>query len=394
MNKSTFIILITLFAITLFSCSEKEPSVKTTDPSHELQFEVYDSIMVDVLDDLILLDYQEELDQYMMREKRGGKVLLVDGKGSIIDSAQLVGEGPNQVPVFLEGRFLGQDRFIFKEMSPTMDFHVFDRGFKKIEKVKGAAVGLNVIFISHFRQTFTTWNKDGKDFILGEEVNSFSPSDADPDRIGGEFYGKVKTGFFYDLSEDSISYLSLYSEDWEPRKTNRWIGPSYPYMAFDVERKKVAVLPPIGDQLFIYDFEGNSLKNEVAVTLSHPDRGQEIPDPSHENFLYSSFSDVKSFGEYQIAIFLTAIPENIFDVYRAKGENYNQDPEWRKAQAKYRVPRYIIIKGNQQVGIVNKLPVDGNVNLGLSDGTLIVKAADGEVERDYNLFYKIRLVEE
>jgi hypothetical protein len=57
----------------------------------------------------------------------------------------------------------------------------------------------------------------------------------------------------------------------------------------------------------------------------------------------------------------------------------------------YRKARYIIIKGDQQIGILNELPVEGTVNLGLPDGTLIVKVADGEVERDYNLFYKIRL---
>lgn len=56
--------------------------------------------------------------------------------------------------------------------------------------------------------------------------------------------------------------------------------------------------------------------------------------------------------------------------------------------------RYIIVKGDQQIGILNELPVDGVINFGLPDGNLIVKAADGEVERDYNLFYKVRLVEE
>lgn len=289
---------------------------------------------------------------------------------------------------------MGKDRYIFKEMSATMDFHVFDRDFKKIEKIKGPAVGLNAIFISFFRQTFTSWNEGGNDFILGEEVNSYVPTDVDPEKIGGDFYNQVKSGFHYDLSQDSITYLNLYSEAWIPRKTNRWIGQSFPFLAFDPIRKKAAVLPPIGNQLFMYDLDGNSLINEKAVELSHPDRTQEIPDPSQENLLYPSFSDVKTFGDYQLAIFYTGIPEDVFNEYRAKGENYHQDPEWREAVAKYRNLRYIVIKGDQQIGILNKLPVEGDVNLGLADGTLILKAADGKVERDYNLFYKIRLMEE
>jgi hypothetical protein len=364
------------------------------DPVRELQFEVFDSLLVDVMEDVTILDYQVELDQYLMKEKRGGKILLVNGKGDVISETELAGEGPNQVPMIWEGRFMGKDRYIFKEMSATMDFHVFDRDFKKIEKIKGPAVGLNAIFISFFRQTFTIWNEGGNDFILGEEVNSYIPTDVDPLKIGGDFYNQVKSGFHYDLSRDSITYLNLYSEAWVPRKSNRWIGQSFPFLAFDPKGKKAAVLPPIGDQLFLYDLDGNSFINEIAVTLSHPDRNQEIPDPSRENLLYPSFSDVKSFGGFQLVIFNTAVPEEVYTEFRAKGENYRQDPEWREAVAKYRIPRYIVIKGADQIGILNKLPVEGDVNLGVSDGTLIVKASEGEVERDYNLFYKIRLVKD
>ncbi|MEB2776853.1 hypothetical protein SYJ56_16115 [Algoriphagus sp. D3-2-R+10] len=394
MNKSLFLILTTLFAITLFSCSEKEATSTPTSPTQELQFEVVDSIMVDVLEDLVILDYQDDLDQYLMKERRGGKVFIVNGKGEMIEEVALAGEGPNQVSMIWEGRFLGKDRFIFKELSATMDFHLFDRDFLKIEKIKGPAVGLNAIFVSFYRQTFSIWNEDGKDFILGEEVNSYNPADADPDKIGGEFYNQVKTGYFYDLDRDSITYLNLYPEAWVPRTTKRWIGQSFPFLTFDTKRNKAAILPPMGDQLFLYDLEGNSLINEKSVKLSHPDRDQEIPDVSREYLLYPSFSDVKSFGEYHLAIFYTAIPEDVYNEYRSKGENYQQDPEYRKAHAKHRNPRYIVVKGDLQIGILNELPVEGNVNLGLPDGTLIVKAADGEVERDYNLFYEIRLVEE
>lgn len=395
MNKSPFLILTALFAFILFSCSEKESESIDVDPIQERRFEVYDSLMVEVLEEVVLLDHQAELDQYLVKERRGNNVLLVDGQGKLIREVELIGEGPNQIQFALEGRFLGKERFIFKEISESMDFHIFDRDFKKIDRIKGPAEGFGAgIFISFFRQTFTPWEEEGGLQILGEEVNSYNPGEVDPDKIGADFYSWVKTGFFYDTTQDSVTRLSLYPTSWEPRKANRWIGQSFPYLAFDNRQRKAAVLPPMGNQLFLYEWDGNSLINEKAVTLIHPDRNEEIPDVKRENFLYPSFSDVKNFGEYQLAIFYTAIPEDIYTEFRSKGENYHQDPEWRKAQAKHRNPRYIIVKGDQQVGIMNKLPVEGNVNLGLSDGTLIVKAADGEVERDYNLFYKVRLVEE
>jgi len=390
--KINYYFLPALVALTIFSCSQSKTSPEG-DPIQEMQFEVVDSLQVDVLEDLIILDYQEELGRYMMKESRGGKIFLVNEKDGSIQDVEIVGEGPNQVSMIWEGRFLGKNRYIFKDMSASMDYHIFDQNFNKLEKIKGAAVGLNAIFISFYRQTFSAWTEGGEDFILGEEVNSYIPTDVDPEKIGGDFYNQVKTGFFFDLSQDSLTYLNLYPVSWVPRETSRWIGQSFPYLAFDTKAKKAAILPPIGDQLFVYDLEGNSLVNESAITLSHPDRSQDIPDPSRENLLYPSFSDVKMFGENQLVIFYTAIPEEVLNEFKAKGENYHQDPAWREAVEKYRQARYIVVRANQQVGIINELPVEGSVNFGASDGTLIVKAAEGEVERDYNLFYKIKLVD-
>jgi len=392
--KLTFSTLFALAAcIFFFSCSKKEPAPKPTDPTTELEFEVVDSIRVDVLEDLTILDYHESADRYLMKERRGGKIILTDGKGKVISNQEIAGEGPNQVPTLWEGRFFGEDGYIFKEMSATMDFHVYNLDFQKTEKIKGPAVGLNAIFISFYRQTFNVFETGGKKYILGEEVNAFDGGTIDPLKLGGDFYNQAKTGYFYDLGQDSITYLNLFPENWEPHKSNKWIGQSFPFLTFDSENSNVAVLPPMGDALFLYDLKGNSLQNETSVSLTHPDRNQPIPDPSRENQLYPSFSDLKTFGEYQLAIFNTAIPEEIYQEFRSKGEDYYRDPEWPKVIAKYRTPRYIVVKDGAQIGIVNTLPVDGNVNLGLADGSILVKATDGEVERDYNLFYKIRLVE-
>jgi len=374
-------------------CSLKDPDQKLPDPTTQVKFEVVDSLIVNVLEDLTILDYQESTDRYLMKQLRGGKVVVTDGKGNVISSHEIAGEGPNQVPNVWEGRFFEPDGYIFKEMSATMDFHVYNADFQKTEKIKGPAVGLNAIFISFYRQSFNVFEKSGKKYILGEEVNSYDGGLINHEKLGGEFYNQAKTGYFYDLSQDSITYLNLFPENWEPRRSRKWIGQSFPFMAFDAENSKVAVLPPMGDALFLYDLKGTSLQNETTVRLSHPERNQPIPDPSRENFLYPSFSDVKMFGGYQLVIFYSAVPEEVYQEVRSKGENYHQDPAWRAAVVKYQTPRYLIVKDGTQLGITNDLPVVGHVNLGLADGSLLVKAADGEIERDYNLFYKIRLLD-
>ncbi|MEP4377223.1 MAG: hypothetical protein ABJ333_19385, partial [Algoriphagus sp.] len=158
--------------------------------------------------------------------------------------------------------------------------------------------------------------------------------------------------------------------------------------------KTLASLPQMGNQLGIYKLEGNTAVYQSAVELNHPDRDEYEVALDLNGLVYPGFNDIKAFGPYQILTFFTPMPEDIFNGFRAKSEEYFRDPEFREALSKYRKPRYIIVKGDQQIGILNELPVAGVVNFGLPDGTLLIKAADGEVERDYNLFYKVRLVEE
>ncbi|PZX47088.1 hypothetical protein [Algoriphagus chordae] len=396
MTKSTFVALTTLFAITLFSCSEsdKEVTDTTTDPFQELEFEVVDSIMVDELENLAVLDYLPSKDQYLMKKLRKGEVFIVDSKGEILLKKDIAGEGPNQIQMVGEGRFYGEDGYIFKEFSATMDFNLFDLDFQKTRKFKGTMQEMMAIFISNNRQTFSVYEHDGEKFLFGEEFNSFSKADIDYDEIGADFYNKANMGFIYDLGQDSVQFVNTYPNDWAAKKNQSWVGVSYPYLAYDPTSKTVVSLPTSGDQLGVYTLKGNDLVYEKSVELTHPERaGFEAKEDTNPS-VYPGFYDVKIFGEYQLIQFITAMPEDIFNGFRAQGENYWQDPAFGEAAKKYRKRKYIVVKNGVQIGIVNELPMFGDIYFGLPDGTLIVKAADGEVERDYNLFYKVRLVEE
>ncbi|MFC5625559.1 hypothetical protein [Algoriphagus winogradskyi] len=394
MTKSLLLSLTTLFATVLFSCSEKETISNPANPAQVLQFEVVDSIMVDALEMLAVLDYLPSKDLYLMKELRKGNIFLVNGEGKIIDNRDIAGEGPDQIQMVAEGRFYGEEGYLFKEFSGTMDFSLYNLDFKKIKKFDGTLVELNSLSIYNYKQSFSVFEEQGKSFIVGEEPNSFSKAAIDHEKIGADFYNQANAGFIYDLDEDSITYVNTYPEDWEPKKTQKWVGESYPFLSYNPKTKKVASLPVKGNQMGLYRLDGYELIYETGVELSHPDREGHVADTEKEAMIYPSFADIKAFGDYQLVQFYTAMPEDIYNGFRAKGENFQSDPEYRDAMIKYRKLRNIIVKGDRQIGILNEFPVAGSVNLGLPDGTLIIKAADGEVERDYNLFYKVRLVED
>ncbi len=391
-NRICLVVIFALAHLVLVSCSKKE--TVDTDPLAEVKLEVYDSVIVDVLQELMILDYNSSSDSYLMIDRKGSKLMLVNGQGEVLATPDIIGEGPDQLQMLWEGRFMGKDQYIFKTLSNNMDLYVFDRDFKRVKLVPGPAVGLNALFISFYRQTFNVFEEGGKTYLLGEEVNAYNPGEINTSKNESDFYDLVNTGYFYDLDQDSITYFSLYSEDWTPRKTGRWVGQSFPFLSFNPDSKQVAVLPPLGDQVFIYKLVDRGIEPLHTIELKHPERNQRIPDPSGESLLYPAFGDIKSFGEYQLILFYTAVPEDVFNEFRSKGEDYQQDPEFRKMLTQYRKPRYMITKDGHQVGIVNELPVRGNVNFATSDGTLLIKASNDETEeRDYNLFYKVRLVE-
>ncbi len=383
-----------LFAFILFSCSEKEPVNAPIDPIKELQFEIVDSIKVDVLEQLAVLDFLPSKDLYLMKELRKGNIFVVNGKGEIVENQDIGGEGPNQIQMVSEGRFFGDSGYIFKEFSATMDYNLYDLDFQKTRKFKGTMQEMMAMFIFNNRQTFSVYEDEGDYFLFGEEFNSFSKATLDYDEIGADFYNKANMGFIYDLGQDSVQFVNTYPNDWAAKKNQTWMGVSYPYLAFDPSSKMVASLPISGDHLGIYTLKGNDLFYEKSVELTHPEReGFEAKEDTNP-IVYPGFYDVKIFGEYRLVQFITAMPEDIFNGFKAQGENYWQDPAFGEATKTYRKRKFIVVKDGIQIGIVNELLGIGDIYFGLPDGTLIVKAADGEVERDYNLFYKMRLVEE
>lgn len=393
MHKSHFLIL-TLFASTIFSCSEKEATVTPASPTQELQFEVYDSIMVDVLEPVYMLDYNSSKDQYLINNSKKGEVFLTDGNGKILEMHELGGEGPNQIMGFMEGRFYGDSGYVFKEISMEMPYHIYDADFKKIKKTKGTVKDMMSLNITYNKQSFAVYEDNGEYKLVGEEPNSFSAADINFETIGADYYNRVNTGFILDVEQDSVYYLNVFPDDWSFKKEQKWVGSSDATLSFDPATNTLTSLPKMGSQFGIYKLEGNQAVYQKTVKVSHPERDNYEATLGMNGLVYPGFSDIKVFGPYKLLTFFTPMPEDVFSGFRAKSEEYFRDPEFNEAMAKYVQRRYIVVKGDKQIGILNELPVAGAVNFGLPDGTLIIKAADGEVERDYNLFYKIRLVED
>lgn len=391
----SFYLFTVLLSVSCSTSSEKK-NEESENPLKEFRFEVADSIMVDALEVLVALDYNPANGHYLFKQQREGKVYVVDSQGEILQTAELGGEGPNQAGTFMEGQFWGKEGYIFKEFSATMDFHLYDLDFQKVKVQKGAAVGINALSINYFKQTFDCFMLDGIPYLIGEEINGYEGGEIDGSKIGASFYDKATSGFLINLqSEDSVQRINLFAKDWKPKLEGKWIGNSLPSVAYDPASQTAFVLPSKGNQLSYFKVSADGLEFQKSIELNHPDRNESVAKADQDQLTYPGFDDIKNLGEYQLISFNTAVPEDILSGIKAKaGDQYYNDPEFKQALKLYRKSRYILIKDGKQVGIINGAPEEGNINLGLPDGTLLIKAADGEEERDYNLFYRMKLVEE
>ncbi len=350
-----------------------------------------DSIVVESLSELYLSSKNEKTGDLIFKERFLKEFLLTDSKGKILSKPELKGEGPDQVSFPMEVAFVG-DQLVVKEISAEMKLSFFDREFNKTQVSPALAKGLNMVEISITRQSFSAFEKGNERLILGVENNSIDAEWMVSERQIPEFYDHVQTGYLYNPDTDSLVGFSLYPDSWQPKKDREWVGQALPFVSVMGKGDLIAGLPRIGNQLFFYQMEGNSLKQIGETNLFHPDRNANLKvDPKEQPFLYPAFTDIKGGGKYFLVEFHTEVPLDAFQELRAKSENYTSDPEFNQMLKKYRKPKYVLVDqaGNQRT--ISSLPVAGAIHYFDKEDVIYLKPEDVE-ERDYNVFYRYEIL--
>ncbi len=200
------------------------------------------------------------------------------------------------------------------------------------------------------------------------------------------------------METEENELLETYPSVWEPLQKNRYVGSSYPFVAYGRKKQELALLPVMGNQLFVYDYSDSLPALKHTVTLIHRFRPEEVPlmetglDPSFSD--YPRFTDLRISGDYILVGFHTKISEEIMRELQAKSEQYYLLPETQAAQAQYSKPYYLLVKEGKQVGILDDFPVHGTLNLTDENGFLYINDnISPKVERNYNVFYKLKIKE-
>lgn len=385
-----------LCLILLFSCSEDRKA--SVGPETIVEVELVDSLVVNELNTLVIDDYSPENGYYLIKGTKSRKLYLVDDKGTIIKEYDILHDGPNGLGSrgAMGYRFLEKNRWVAQGLLDG--YHIYNLQGEKEKTVPHNAVGLYGLTIYTMRTTFHPYVNDGIPYIVGEEPNSYNPAEYDPKKADPSFYDHVRTVYNYNLETEENTLLETFPEAWGPRQERRFVGASLPFVAYHKEKKELAVLPIRGDQLFVYDFSGENPILKDTVTLVHRFRPKEIPifGPNDDPYLsdYPQFTDLRMLGDYILVEFRTKIPTEVIRELRAKSEDIYNLPEFGVALKQYSKPYYLLVKDGKQVGVLDLFPVHGALNFTDQDGILYVNDnISPEVERDYNVFYRLRIKE-
>jgi len=364
-----------------------------------LHFELVDSLMVDMLEPLYMDDYSTDQRMFLLKGNKSRQPLLVDIDGKVIREFDIVNDGPDGVGASgaFGYKFLGNDRFVAQGF--YNNYHIYNLKGEKETAVPFNAEGLYRMMLYKTRTTFHPFIKDGQAMMVGEEPNSYNPADISYKKSGADFYNQAKMLYAYNLETEENRLLETYPAEWEPRANTRFVGESSPLMDYSKAKKEMAVLPRVGNQLFLYDYSGADPVYKGVVELSHRHRPKEAPavSPEEDSRIsdYPNFSDIRYAGDYIIVQFFTQIPADINrEIQAQSGDQYFSSPEFKEAQKRYNKPYYLVIKDGKQIGTIDNVPVNGTLNFADEQGNIYFNDNISPlIERDYNLFYKVKIKE-
>jgi hypothetical protein len=357
-----------------------------------------DSIMVDVLEPLVIDDQQLSGEAFLMRGTKSRNPYLVSENGKVIRAYDLLDDSPNGIGFngAFGFNFLGEDKWVALSQAFYKQFYIYNLNGEKSKVLDSIDLGVFSFTVNLYQSFFRGFIKSGEEMLFGIESNLFDPKSISKEELElPVYYDTVKSIFSYRIKDQFLKQFDTYPETWGPRKDRKYVGSSVSCIAYHRNKHQMAVLPKVGNQLFVYDFSGNEpvLLHEVA--LKHRFRPEIIPEIAKEaeyTSSYPRFTDLRFVGERILVAFKTRIPEDILLRLMAKSSRVGDLPEYQEAKKNFVKTIYLVIEEGKQIGVVEGLPVHGTLDFATESGKIFINDnIEPEAERDYNVFYQLKI---
>lgn len=382
------LVIFGILASGIWSCGGEREIEKASDFEAELVW--VDSIVVESLFELTLAAVDPDDGRMIFKDRSLKHFLLTDAKGGILDTLKLKGESPDQLAFPIEFVF-ADGQLIVKDLKANMSLSFFSKEHKITKQSPDLTQAISFLEVNPYWVSFSMLRSEGKKLVVGSEGNGVKPELMTDTWKKAEFYNRAEAGYVYDPNLDSLWRFNSYPENWDYRKGGEWKGQVFPFVQALEEQGLIGILPRVGNQFFIYRWENSKLVLKGETKVSHPDRNDQLEfDPQEDYFLYPSFNDLKSGGNFFLIQFHTEIPKAVRDEFRASNPNYINDPAFGDVFKKYFKDKFILVNHHGESYSLKELPVEGRVHFLDNDDVIYIKP-NSEVEKDYNVFYRYQI---
>jgi hypothetical protein len=371
-----------------FACQTKEPELPTNPLSEQnLEFEIYDSLVVDYLGNVNLMDISPDGKSYMLVDQNTDTFLMADKTGAILHTYKLLGEGPNNYNTGRTGvaKFLSDDSFLVPTLTGLFKYSL---NGDLIQKYNPEFTGRANLLIPASESHFVKDNKVylhllGREGDLGQQGLEFQAKAKLVEVLdlnNGTYEGKIP---FPKSSKFSSSTAEFGAIDFYP---NLALGKNNLYVAFRNEPK-----------IFTYSLNGIDLEPTVLpipienFVESNTDKVPENGGFNIRNFFLGTINTINYLGE---GLFLINYLEGLSDdeANQVISEAATDFDKMFKAAEELNKGGLILFDGVSISPIIEKPKILGFIYKVVSKDEIWFSLNFSEAENDYSVIYKTRII--
>lgn len=390
--KTHQLLFLLAIAVCTFSCSGgNKDETKTSIPLSEqrLKFEIYDSLVVNYLGNLSLMDISPDGNSFLLIDTNTDSLFVTNTEGEIKYQYLKSGEGPGNYLGDRYGKavFLNNQEFILPSSGGLIRYGIdgeyknkYEAEFKSLPNliipnsdklwIKG-----NKAYTYYFGRGIDEWGAQGITFQ--EKSTQLEEIDLE----SGDFRGIIPFPKESKFSSNELAYRNFF---FHPVIA---LGPDSLYLSFKNEPK-----------IFAYSLDDFSNPKSIKTIplinfLENKPDGKEVSEGFNlEDLFKGSINSVSVTEDQEFLIdYLNGLSDEQYEkAMEEAGGNMNEI--WPIA-SKLNSGGYILFDGKIVSPVIEKPEILGNLNKFISKEEIWFALNFSEAENDYSVIYKTRIVE-
>ncbi|SIO13043.1 hypothetical protein [Algoriphagus halophilus] len=383
MKLKTNLLIVTL-AVFSIACSEEKVAEQTSIPlpSQNLEFEIYDSLVVDHLGNLTLMDISPDGSTFLLQDQGSNDILVINGQGEILYQYNNSEDGPNSY-INKSGKalFINNEEYL---IPTTMNLVQYKLSGELLNTFKPEFSGSANLIVSSSKSVI----KQGENYFF--KIQGRYPEQNDLVNSRNLEKVNVNTGEY-----QPIIPIPKSSKFANPEAN--FAGFDY-YPVFDVDQDSLYFI--FRNEPNLYTFSLSNL-DSPAFTKTIPfeefiernsSQGLENGGFNIRDLLLGSINDLKKMESGEFLIFYTSglTDQEAEEAMSGVSSDFNQIFE---NADKVNTTGYVIFDGQAVSKLIEKNELLSNLAKFVSRDEIWFNLNFSEVENDYSVIYKTRIVQ-